>query len=466
MRIPTFSKIVRLIGVVSALLLPAFALGDTARLDGDSYINPGTGSNFGGLPGITVGGAAGSQGLLLFDVSGIPAGSPIASAKLRFYVNNVSAPGAIDVFTASMGWSESTVSGTSGLVPGVPVEAGIGVAGSGYITIDVTSATQSWINGDPNTGFLLNANPAVTAFSIDSKESASTSHPATLEIVLIGPRGATGPRGVTGSPGPTGPIGSLGPAGPNGVAGPTGPTGPAGASGPAGPTGLAGVTGSLGAGGAAGPRGPTGVPGPAGLTGLPGSRGALGAAGAAGARGPNGPTGPVGLTGLTGPPGVRGITGPTGLTGPIGPIGNPGTAGAAGPPGAAGATGAIGNQGPPGAAGPQGAAGATFSNVFSASLITGGTTIANDATGHVFFVNNNGGPVAITLPSASVVGKFIRIVPTLAPASSSNLVTVNVASGDKILNCCSPGFISSIQVVRGFGLVSDGSGNWYQAENQ
>src|SRR3977135_4453396 len=113
MRRPILNKIARLAGVGCALLLPILALGDTAPLQSDAYINPGNGSNFGGLPGINAGGVAGSQGLLLFDVSGIPAGSAIASATLRFYVNSASVTGALDGFAGTGPWSEAHVTGQS-----------------------------------------------------------------------------------------------------------------------------------------------------------------------------------------------------------------------------------------------------------------------------------------------------------------------------------------------------------------
>ena len=60
--------------------------------------------------------------------------------------------------------------------------------------------------------------------SFDSKESATTSHPATLTVILTsmglpGPTGPTGPTGATGPQGPAGPIGPIGPAGPSGTTG-------------------------------------------------------------------------------------------------------------------------------------------------------------------------------------------------------------------------------------------------------
>src|SRR5262245_34972866 len=160
MRISTFSNTTRLIGLGTLLLLPASAWADGVRLDGDCYINPGNASNFGGLPGIVVGGATGALGLLLFDVTAIPPGSVVAWARLRVYVNNVTAAGAVDLFTASAPWSEYTVTGISSIAPGVLVQGGIALSGPGYVTIDVTSAVQSWINGAVNTGFLIAANPA------------------------------------------------------------------------------------------------------------------------------------------------------------------------------------------------------------------------------------------------------------------------------------------------------------------
>lgn len=461
MRIRIFNKIVRLIGVGGAFLLPVLAWGEAARLGGDSYITPGNGSNFGVLPGINVGGASGSQGLLLFDVSGIPANSTIAWARLRFYVNSVTVAGGVDVFTANTTWSESSVTGFSGVAPSTLVKGGIAVAGPGYVTVDVTSATQLWINGGINTGFFIAANPGATSLTIDSKESAATSHAATLEIVLLGPAGATGAQGTIGFTGPTGPTGSVGPIGSTGTAGSTGATG---VTGPAGLTGLTGSTGALGAAGAAGLTGVTGATGPNGLTGSTGSTGNLGAAGP---KGPIGPTGLIGPVGITGSAGAAGPTGITGATGPVGPTGATGNLGSAGIAGVNGQTGATGAPGFPGSTGPQGAlgsAGPAFSSTFAAVQISGGTAIAGTATEHVFFVNNNSGAVTITMPPANVAGKFVKIVGTQTPGV--NIITINAAGADHFLVCCSPGFTTSTSTVRGVGWISDGLGNWYLAETQ
>ena len=53
-----------------------------------------------------------------------------------------------------------------------------------FVTVDVTTAVQNWIGGvTPNNGFLIQANVS-TDVHFDSKESITTSQPATLPIVL------------------------------------------------------------------------------------------------------------------------------------------------------------------------------------------------------------------------------------------------------------------------------------------
>jgi hypothetical protein len=130
-----------------------------------------------------------------------------------------------------------------------------------YITVDVTSAVQSWINNPAsNNGLMITANGATVA-QFDAKESVTTSHPATLGIVLTYP-GAQGPAGAQGAQGPVGPAGATGAAGPAGAAGATGSQGPIGNTGPAGAAGATGSQGPAGTNGTNGSIGPTGPAGP------------------------------------------------------------------------------------------------------------------------------------------------------------------------------------------------------------
>ena len=405
-----FSQTLRLALIGCALLLPAMGLAQTAPLTGDAFVHPGEGTNYGGLPTLNIGGATNSQGLLVFDLSQF-SGSAVAWARLRLFVNQVNTFGSVDVYTASAPWSEGSVNGTSGIVPGAPVQAGIPIAAAkGYVTLDVTNQVRAWTTGTPNTGFLIVANPGTTEVFFDSKESTSTSHAATLEVVL----------GGAGAPGPAG---------------------------PAGPTGAVGAAGSVGA------NGPAGITGPSGPAGTPGAMGATG---------PTGPVGPTGATGAQGNAGPTGAMGATGPTGPVGPTGATGSSGATGLAGALGATGATGPPGSPGPVGPTGAAGlagAAFSNVDAVTNIANGGTISGSDTNFVFIVNNTSTSVTVTLPPAnSGAGKQIR-VQTLVP-DNLNTLTVQSQGSDKIFDHVLGTGVTTITRGAGITLASDGGSRW------
>jgi len=109
-----FSNPIQLAAIGCALLLPVMLSAETAPLVGDAHINPGSGLNFGALPTLNLGGASGSQGLLLFDLTHMSGtGTALAWARLRVYVNSVSVAGAVDLSAANAVWAESSVNGTS-----------------------------------------------------------------------------------------------------------------------------------------------------------------------------------------------------------------------------------------------------------------------------------------------------------------------------------------------------------------
>ena len=469
MRKLTFNQTLRPVGLCLALLLPAAAWAETAPLAGDTYIIDGNGSNFGNLPTLNVA-TSGSHGLLLFDLSGIQGNTPIAFARLRIYVNTLTAAGPTSVSTANIPWTESTVTGNSGIQGGQFISSLNVTTSESYITVDVTGTVQSWINGTLNTGFYISS---AGSFTLDSKESVSTSHPASLELVLVGPHGPTGSQGPTGNigaNGPTGGTGATGPTGPTGAAGAIGPTGSTGAIGPTGPTGPAGFAGSTGI---TGPTGNTGPNGPTGAIGAVGSAGARGVAGPTGSTGSVGPTGPAGTAGAIGAAGIAGATGPTGATGSTGPVGVAGLTGTTGPQGPTGPQGAQGSTGAQGNTGTAGPTGPVFSNTYSNVVLASGATISDADPTHLFFVNNSSSPPTITLPHATVAGKFIRILGTATSNSPFNF-TVNAASGDQIFfhNCqCGvpgnpPNPSTSASAARGLEFISDGAHNWYLGETQ
>ena len=425
-----------LLGAGTLAMLQPAVRAQTVPLQADAYIQPGSGSNFGGTVNVDVGGIKGLQGLFLFDLGKLPAGTTAASvtgASLRLFANTVASAGAINVYTATASWGELTVNGLAGApLPGTLVAGPIAVSVAGaYIYIPVTAQVQAWLNGAPNNGLLIQASPSTTSVFFDSKESTSTSHPAVIEVVLTppaGPAGAAGPAGVQGTPGGPGAAGPIGPKGDTGAAGPPGVVGPTGAMGPAGSTGPTGATG------AAGPQGPAGGPG------LPGSTGPSG---------PPGPAGPTGATGSGGPPGATGARGATGATG------------------SAGAPGTTGPQGPPG----------VITNAFAISSQQAPGTISGLLTENVILLNNTSpNNVSFTLPSAGpgTSGTDIWIVGNDFTANGSPEMDIFAAGGDALiihqdiicstpptgLTCNAP----SLAIAYRAHVVSDGNHHWYAVQ--
>jgi hypothetical protein len=413
-------------------LLRAAAWAQTVPLVGDTFIAPGTATNFGGTVNVNVGGVAGYQGLFQFDLGSLPPGTIAASvsgASLRLFVNKIGTAGSINVYAATASWTESTVNGLpGGPAPGAFVAGPIGVSvANSYISIPVTAQVQAWLNGAPNNGFIVTATPSTTSLFFDTKESTATSHPAVLEIDLSGQPGAIGAPGAPGAPGLTGA---------NGATGATGPQGPAGAAGAPGAIGPTGAMGATGATGATGPQGP---------------------AGATGATGATGPLGPTGATGATGPTGPTGAVGATGATGPIGNTGPPGSTGAAGAAGATGPAGRINNS-------------FTYALLASAQNIT----IADNETRTNLQVDNVNFQPNILLPHSATIGAGVVISISVHEWSAgANVILVGPQTGDQILlpaeghtnpsGVVTPGNFWTLNY--SCEVLSDGHGHWYFLSN-
>ncbi len=251
-----------------------------------------------------------SATLIQFDLSSLQSlslsSSNIQKATLTVFVNTLNEAGGLDVGLTGQAWTETGATYNNFNMSSVQVFArDVPVTSAGhYVSIDITSQARAWLtNTSPNNGLILKAAAAQpgTSVLLDSKESTTTSRPATLDLDLtdFGSPGPTGPAGSTGATGATGPIG---PTGPQGITGGTGSTGPTGSVGAIGPTGAIGATGAVGTTGATGTTGPTGAVGATGtVTGTAGPGGPLGNAGPTGPLGPTGPTGPTGATGAAGP---------------------------------------------------------------------------------------------------------------------------------------------------------------------
>jgi hypothetical protein len=287
--------------IAALALAPIAVFAQTLAPSQDAYVVPGNGSNFGTATTVTVG-SSGSIGLVQFDLTQLPEGltaAQIQHATLTLFLDHVNAGGSINIDTvsASTPWTELTVTGNSGISPGIAVNTSAPAnTAATFISVDATSAVQGWITTpSSNNGFMIQANTG-TSLQFDSKENTSTSHPATLTIVLV----SVGPAGATGSSGTNGSNGASGATGPTGVSGPTGAVGPTGVSGPTGSNGTNGATGPTGVAGPTGSNGTNGAAGPTGVAGPTGSNGTNGAAGSNGGNGAQGPAGPTGVTGSSG----------------------------------------------------------------------------------------------------------------------------------------------------------------------
>ena len=192
-------------GLALVLLACAAACGQIAGLTDDAYIAPApSGINFGALPVIAVGGAAGYEGLIRFDLTTLPSGTvaaDVARATLRLYAGQVDATGSINIYAADSAWAEATVTGTSAPGAATLVAGAVPLTtANAWLVVDVTSQVRAWFAGAANDGFLLVGSGGLAVF-FDSKESLATSHTPLLEISLIGPQGATGPAGPAGAAG-------------------------------------------------------------------------------------------------------------------------------------------------------------------------------------------------------------------------------------------------------------------------
>jgi hypothetical protein len=163
----------------------------------DAYTNtadPTT--NFGANPLLSVDGAT-EITYIQFNLSSIPSGATISQATLKLYVNAVTTPGTFNVDYVNGAWTERTI--TSSLAPalGTAIVSGVAITGASknqYILINVTPAVTAWLNkSTPNDGIALVADGTFNA-TFDSKENATTSHPAELDIVFAEASGS----GITG----------------------------------------------------------------------------------------------------------------------------------------------------------------------------------------------------------------------------------------------------------------------------
>ena len=114
-------------------------------------------------------------------------GAHVGKATLKLFVNAVNTSGPLGVAGVTSAWSEAAI--TDATAPSIGSLIGsVSIAPAvqnQWITLDVTSVVQGWIdNAGSNNGLVLFAAAGGPDVVFDSKESQTTSHQPQLEIVL------------------------------------------------------------------------------------------------------------------------------------------------------------------------------------------------------------------------------------------------------------------------------------------
>jgi hypothetical protein len=139
----------------------------------------------------------------------------VAKATLKLFFSTGTAPaGAIDFYTVTSPWTESTLATAPPTISANPFATAIPVGkADSSLVLDLTAQVQEWLLGSShggldNNGIALLPDTPATFAAFDSKENLATSQPARLEIVLgnSGPPGAaaTVQVGTTSTLGPNG----------------------------------------------------------------------------------------------------------------------------------------------------------------------------------------------------------------------------------------------------------------------
>src|SRR5271157_3744123 len=185
---------------LSLLLTIVFALSAFAQItpSDDAYVNSAAPTaNYGAVTTLNLSSAA-DTGFIRFDLTAVPAGyagSSVAKATLKLYVNSVTTAGSFNVDYVTGTWSEQTIKYNLQPAIGTTIAASVPLttASKGtYVEIDITPAMVDWLNGTAaNDGIALVANSPLVA-TFDSKENTAASHPPEIDIVFAGGGTITG----------------------------------------------------------------------------------------------------------------------------------------------------------------------------------------------------------------------------------------------------------------------------------
>jgi hypothetical protein len=127
-------------------------------LTGNSFTNStAPKANYGASIALVVG--PGSNTYLQFSFANLPAafnGSNISAASVVIYVDAVGTAGTMDVYAVKGSWSQGTITYSNAPALGSKILSAVPVSATGFISLNVTSTAQAWLNGTlANNGIAL-----------------------------------------------------------------------------------------------------------------------------------------------------------------------------------------------------------------------------------------------------------------------------------------------------------------------
>jgi hypothetical protein len=143
--------------------------------------------NFGSSIALIV--CSGSNTYIKFSLAnlGPVTGTNVSTATLTLYTDFVLTSGTMDVYQVNGSWSEGKISYNNSPALGPKLFSAVSVTNPGYLSLDMTSTVQAWLNGTlANNGIaLVPSSGSSISVSFDSKENVFTSHTAQLPLVLV-----------------------------------------------------------------------------------------------------------------------------------------------------------------------------------------------------------------------------------------------------------------------------------------
>ena len=176
---------------IVVILLPCLAFAQQATLPDDAQTSANKpNKNFGDAESVQVTGTT-EKGFLKFKLTpNLPTGtvgSYVGKATLKLFVEDVKAPGTLEIHPVLAAWSEGTITDSSApaLGPAVAMVSITSDLAGKWITVDLTQSVKDWLDGVmTNQGIALVSTAGGADVTFDSKENRQTSHEPRLEMVL------------------------------------------------------------------------------------------------------------------------------------------------------------------------------------------------------------------------------------------------------------------------------------------